>query len=72
MNMLHDSELYPHTSTLQVGEAVYEAAAAKGRILQNPTAYGILEAQAAGKRVYRLDVSLDYPEVPLKSLLYPG
>ena len=41
------------------------AATAKGRVLQNPTAYGVLEAGAAGERVFRLDVSLDFPQVLL-------
>ena len=40
------------------------AAAAKGRPLRNPHAYGVLEAQAPGQRAFRLDVSLDFPQVP--------
>ena len=47
-----------------MGEEVYRAAAEKGRVLQNPTAYGVLEAGKAGESLYRLDISLDFPEVP--------
>ena len=48
---------------LQVGQAVVRAAALKGRTLRNPHAYGVLDAQAPGQRSFRLDVSLDFPQV---------
>ena len=56
-----------------MGEEVYQAAAEKGRVLQNPTAYGVLEAGKAGESLYRLDISLDFPEVPTFLVLpYPS
>jgi hypothetical protein len=39
------------------------AAASKGRPLRNPHAYGVLDTQAPGLRSFRLDVSLDFPQV---------
>ena len=58
-------------SSVQVGQAVVRAAAAKGRALRNPHAYGVLEAQAPGRRAFRLDVSLDFPQVPCLSIKSP-
>jgi len=52
---------------VQVGQAVVGAATARGRALRNPHAYGVLEAQALGQRAFRLDVSLDFPQVPCLS-----
>jgi len=46
---------------------VVRAAAMKGRTLRNPHAYGVLEAQGPGQQAFRLDVSLDFPQVPCLS-----
>ena len=47
------------------------AAALKGRTLRNPHAYGVLDTQAPGQRSFRLDVSLDFPEVCLAHARLP-
>ena len=59
----HTATAKPSVFIAQVGQAVVRAAAAKGRTLRNPHAYGVLEAQAPGQRAFRLDVSLDFPQV---------